>query len=70
MSSHWRKPDHRIAFLLMFPFIVFITLYPLYSFGERNVNAILISAIGLILCFLWIYAFSYDLEEEKERTYG
>jgi rubredoxin len=59
MSSHWRKPDH-IAFLLMLPFILAVLILCLVG------DLFWIEVSGCVLLFLWLYAFSYDLEEEKE----
>jgi hypothetical protein len=60
MRKHWRKPDH-IAFLLMLPFILAIITLCLVG------NLFGIEASGCVLLLLWLYAFSYDLEEEKEE---
>jgi hypothetical protein len=67
MKSHWRKLDH-IAFLLMLPLILFMTLYSalLFSMGDGNYAFIIISVSGLICFFLWTIALAYDLMEEKE----
>jgi hypothetical protein len=58
-KSHWRKPDH-IAFLLMLPFILAVLILCLVG------DLFWIEVSGCVLLLLWLYAFSYDLEEEKE----
>ncbi|MEM3622792.1 MAG: hypothetical protein QXR76_03360 [Candidatus Bathyarchaeia archaeon] len=64
--SHWRKLDH-VAFLLMFPFIFAVVLYPslLFSMGDRNLAYVVISMCGLVLFALWCVALAYDIEESK-----
>ena len=61
------KLDH-VAFVLMLPFIIFITLLSarLYSIDNKDYASIVISVSGLALFILWLIAFVYDLMEQPE----
>jgi hypothetical protein len=67
MSNHWRKLDH-IAFLLMFPFLLFMTWYPALLYPTNGDYAFLIiSCCGMAAFFLWLIALIYDLKEHERN---